>query len=171
MISGAAYAKGLRTVKTCVGTDWCRFGTQDSTGLGVKIEKFMWGSWTPAKLKMAVSGCPRNCAEATCKDIGVICVDSGYEIHFAGAAGLDIHGTQVLGHAKTEDETIEIIAALTQLYREQGRYLERIYKWAKRVGTPSIKAAVIDDLAKRRRSMTASSSASNSRRSTPGRSA
>lgn len=150
MISGAAYAKGLRTVKTCVGTDWCRFGTQDSTGLGVKIEKFMWGSWTPAKLKLAVSGCPRNCAEATCKDIGVICVDSGYEIHFAGAAGLDIHGTQVLGHAKTEEETIEIIAALTQLYREQGRYLERIYKWAKRVGTPSIKAAVIDDLARRR---------------------
>jgi nitrite reductase (NADH) large subunit len=149
MISGAAYAKGLRTVKTCVGTDWCRFGTQDSTGLGVKIEKFMWGSWTPAKLKMAVSGCPRNCAEATCKDIGVICVDSGYEIHFAGAAGLDIHGTQVLGHAKTEDEAIEIVAALTQLYREQGRYLERIYKWAKRVGTPSIKAAVIDDLEKR----------------------
>ncbi len=150
MISGAAYAKGLRTVKTCVGTDWCRFGTQDSTGLGVKIEKFMWGSWSPAKLKMAVSGCPRNCSEATCKDIGVICLDSGYEIHFAGAAGLDIHGTQVLGHAKTEDETIEIIAALTQLYREQGRYLERIYKWAKRVGTPSIKAAVIEDLEKRR---------------------
>ena len=98
MISGAAYAKGLRTVKTCVGTDWCRFGTQDSTGLGIKLEKFLWGSWTPAKLKLAVSGCPRNCAEATCKDIGVICVDSGYDIHFAGAAGLDIKGTEVLGH-------------------------------------------------------------------------
>src|SRR5690606_33634693 len=90
MVSGAAYAKGLRTVKTCVGSDWCRFGTQDSTGLGIRIEKFMWGAWTPAKLKLAVSGCPRNCAEATCKDIGVICVDSGYDIHFAGAAGLDI---------------------------------------------------------------------------------
>jgi nitrite reductase (NADH) large subunit len=150
MISGAAYAKGLRTVKTCVGTDWCRFGTQDSTGLGIRMEKFLWGSWSPAKLKLAVSGCPRNCAEATCKDIGVICVDSGYEVHFAGAAGLDIHGTQVLGHAKTEDETIEIIGALTQLYREQGRYLERIYKWAKRVGTESIKAAVIEDLDRRR---------------------
>ncbi|MCZ8182837.1 MAG: nitrite reductase large subunit NirB [Beijerinckiaceae bacterium] len=150
MISGAAYAKGLRTVKTCVGTDWCRFGTQDSTGLGVKIEKFMWGSWTPAKVKMAVSGCPRNCAESTCKDVGVICLDSGYEIHFAGAAGLDIHGTQVLGHAKTEEETIEIIAALTQLYREQGRYLERIYKWAKRVGTDSIKQAIIEDTERRR---------------------
>ena len=150
MVSGAAYAKGLRTVKTCVGTDWCRFGTQDSTGLGVKLEKFLWGSWTPAKLKLAVSGCPRNCAEATCKDIGVICIDSGYEIHFGGAAGLDIKGTEVLGHVKTEDEAIEVIAALTQLYREQGRYLERVYKWAKRVGSDSIRKQVLDDTAKRR---------------------
>ena len=150
MVSGAAYAKGLRTVKTCVGTDWCRFGTQDSTGLGVKIEKFMWGSWTPAKVKMAVSGCPRNCAEATCKDVGVICVDSGYDIHFAGAAGLDIKGTEVLGHVETETEAIEVIAALVQLYREQGRYLERIYKWAKRVGIDTIRAQVIDDPGRRR---------------------
>ncbi|GGF36472.1 nitrite reductase large subunit [Youhaiella tibetensis] len=150
MVSGAAYAKGLRTVKTCVGSDWCRFGTQDSTGLGIRIEKFMWGSWTPAKLKLAVSGCPRNCAEATCKDIGVVCVESGYEIHFGGAAGLEIRGTEILCHAGTEDETIEIIAALTQLYREQGRYLERIHKWMKRVGIASIKAAVVEDPARRR---------------------
>jgi nitrite reductase (NADH) large subunit len=151
MVSGAAYAKGLRTVKTCVGSDWCRFGTQDSTGLGIKLEKFMWGSWTPAKVKLAVSGCPRNCAEATCKDIGVICVDSGYDIHFAGAAGLDIKGTEILGHVETEPEAIEVIAALTQLYREQGHYLERIYKWAKRVGIPSIKEKIMDDREKRSR--------------------
>ena len=150
MVSGAAYAKGLRTVKTCVGTDWCRFGTQDSTGLGVKLEKFLWGSWTPAKLKLAVSGCPRNCAEATCKDIGVICVDSGYDIHFAGAAGLDIKGTEVLGHVATEDEAIEVIAALTQLYREQGRYLERVYKWAKRVGIDTVRQQVMDDVERRK---------------------
>jgi nitrite reductase (NADH) large subunit len=149
MVSGAAYAKGLRTVKTCVGSDWCRFGTQDSTGLGIRIEKFMWGSWTPAKLKLAVSGCPRNCSEATCKDIGVICVDSGYDIHFAGAAGLDIKGTEVLGHVDTEDEAVVVIAALTQLYREQGHYLERIYKWAKRVGLESIKEKIMDDVEKR----------------------
>jgi nitrite reductase (NADH) large subunit len=149
MVSGAAYAKGLRTVKTCVGSDWCRFGTQDSTGLGIRIEKFMWGAWTPAKLKLAVSGCPRNCAEATCKDIGVICVDSGYDIHFAGAAGLDIKGTELLGHADSEDEALEIITALTQMYREQGHYLERIYKWARRVGVDVIKAAIIEDLDKR----------------------
>jgi nitrite reductase (NADH) large subunit len=150
MVSGAAYAKGLRTVKTCVGSDWCRFGTQDSTGLGVRIEKFMWGSWTPAKVKMAVSGCPRNCAEATCKDVGVICVDSGYDIVFGGAAGLDIKGTEPLCQVDTEDEAVEVIAALVQLYREQGRYLERIYKWMKRVGKESILAAVVTDLDKRR---------------------
>ena len=149
-VSGAAYAKGLRTVKTCVGSNWCRFGTQDSTGLGIRLEKFMWGSWTPAKLKLAVSGCPRNCAEATCKDIGVICVDSGYEIHFAGAAGLDIKGTEVLGLVKSEDEALEVIVALTQMYREQGRYLERIYKWTKRIGVPEIKAQIIEDLDRRR---------------------
>jgi nitrite reductase (NADH) large subunit len=150
MVSGAAYGKALRTVKTCVGSDWCRFGTQDSTGLGVRIEKFMWGSWTPAKVKMAVSGCPRNCAEATCKDVGVICLDSGYDIHFAGAAGLDIKGTELLCHVDTADEAVETIAALVQLYREQGRYLERIYKWMKRVGMDSIKAAIVADRDKRR---------------------
>ncbi len=149
-ISGQAYAKGLRTVKTCVGSDWCRFGTQDSTGLGIRIEKFMWGSWTPAKLKLAVSGCPRNCAEATCKDIGVICVDSGFEIHFAGAAGLDIKGTEVLGLVKTEDEALEHIVALTQMYREQARYLERIYKWAKRTGLEEIRRQIVQDDSKRK---------------------
>ena len=148
-VSGHAYAKGIRTVKTCVGSEWCRFGTQDSTRLGVRIERFMWGSWTPAKVKMGVSGCPRNCAEATCKDVGVICVESGYEIHFAGAAGLDIKGTEVLGLVKTEDEALEVIVALVQMYREQARYLERIYKWAKRVGIDEIRHQILDDLDKR----------------------
>ncbi len=150
LVSGHAYGKALRTVKTCVGTEWCRFGTQDSTGLGVKIEKFMWGSWTPAKIKMAVSGCPRNCAEATCKDVGVICIESGYDIHFAGAAGLDVKQTDLLGHVDTEEEAIEVIAALVQLYREQGRYLERIYKWARRVGGDTIRAQVLEDKQRRK---------------------
>ena len=149
MVSGHAYAKGLRTVKTCVGTDWCRFGTQDSTGLGVRLEKFMWGSWTPAKVKLGVSGCPRNCAEATCKDIGVICVDSGYEIHVGGAAGLHIQGTELLTKVATEEEAIWTICAVTQAYREQGWYLERIYKWMARVGLDSIRAQVEDPAARR----------------------
>ncbi|MGE8944393.1 nitrite reductase large subunit NirB [Leptospira interrogans] len=149
-VSGHAYAKGLRTVKTCVGSDWCRFGTQDSTGLGIRIEKFMWGSWTPAKVKMAVSGCPRNCAEATCKDVGVVCVESGFEIHFAGAAGLDIKGTEILGLVKTESEALDVIVALVQMYREQARYLERIYKWAKRIGIEEIRRQVMDDVERRK---------------------
>ena len=150
MISGAAYAKGLRTVKTCVGTDWCRFGTQDSTGLGIKLEKALWGAWSPAKLKLAVTGCPRNCAEATCKDIGVICVDSGYEIIYGGAAGLHIQGTTPLGKVATEAEVIETICALTQYYRETGFYLERIYKWADRVGYDHIREVIYDDLEQRK---------------------
>jgi nitrite reductase (NADH) large subunit len=145
MVSGHAYGKALRTVKTCVGSEWCRFGTQDSTGLGVQLEKFLWGSWTPAKVKLAVSGCPRNCAEATCKDIGVVCVDSGYEILIGGAAGLHIKGTEMLGKVKTEAEAMEMIAAVMQLYREEAFYLERVYKWMARVGLPSIVERVVSD--------------------------
>jgi nitrite reductase (NADH) large subunit len=144
MVSGHAYGKALRTVKTCVGSDWCRFGTQDSTGLGMRLEKFMWGAWSPAKVKLGVSGCPRNCAEATCKDIGVICVDSGYEIHVGGAAGLHIRGTEVLTRVATEREAIWTICAVTQLYREQAWYGERIYKWMDRVGIEAIRTAAED---------------------------
>ncbi len=149
MVSGHAYGKALRTVKTCVGSEWCRFGTQDSTGLGIKLEKFLWGSWTPAKVKLAVSGCPRNCAEATCKDIGVVCVDSGYEIHVGGAAGLHIKGTEIMAKVHSETQAMELIAAVMQLYREEGFYLERVYKWMARVGLPSIIARTVDDAANR----------------------
>ena len=149
MVSGHAYSKGLRTVKTCVGTEFCRFGTQDSTGLGIKLEKLLWGSWTPAKVKLGVSGCPRNCAEATCKDIGVICVDSGYEISIAGAAGMDVRETEFLIKATTEDEVMEIIAAFTQLYRENSRYLHRIYKWVAKVGLDWCRTQISDPTTRR----------------------
>ncbi len=142
MVSGHAYSKGLRTVKTCVGTDHCRFGTQDSTGLGIKLEKTLWGSWTPHKLKLAVSGCPRNCAEATCKDIGVVCVDSGYQVSIGGAAGMDVKETELLVQVATEDEVIAVIKAVTQLYRENAKYLDRIYKWMAKVGLEWIKEQI-----------------------------
>jgi nitrite reductase (NADH) large subunit len=145
LVSGQAYAKGLRTVKTCVGSEWCRFGTQDSTGLGIKLEHFLCGSWTPAKVKLAVSGCPRNCAEATVKDIGIVCVESGYDIHIAGAAGLHVRATDLLGHVDTEEEAIEYVAAVLQLYREQAAYLDRVWKWAEKVGLEKIRAAIMDD--------------------------
>jgi nitrite reductase (NADH) large subunit len=145
LVSGQAYAKGLRTVKTCVGSEWCRFGTQDSTGLGIKLEHFLCGSWTPAKVKLAVSGCPRNCAEATVKDIGIVCVESGYDIHIAGAAGLHVRATDLLGHVDTEEEAIEYVAATLQLYREQAVYLDRVWKWVEKVGIDKVRAAIMDD--------------------------
>jgi nitrite reductase (NADH) large subunit len=144
MVSGHAYGKAIRTVKTCVGSEWCRFGTQDSTALGVRLEKTLWGSWTPAKVKLGVSGCPRNCAEATCKDIGVVCVDSGYEIHVGGAAGLNVRGAERLAKVAGEDEAVSTICAIVQLYREEAWYGERIYKWLDRVGVDAIRAAVED---------------------------
>ncbi|MCO6381135.1 nitrite reductase large subunit NirB [Oceanicola sp. 502str15] len=145
MVSGHAYSKGLRTVKTCVGSDWCRFGTQDSTGLGIKLEKKLWGSWTPHKVKLAVSGCPRNCAEATCKDVGIICVDSGYQIGVGGAAGMDVKETERLHDARTEEEAIEWSTAFIQLYRENAKYLDRPYKWVAKVGLDWVKAVLADD--------------------------
>ncbi|WP_327194384.1 nitrite reductase large subunit NirB [Novosphingobium organovorum] len=139
MVSGHAYGKSLRTVKTCVGSEWCRFGTQDSTGLGVKLERMTWGSWMPHKFKIAVSGCPRNCAEATIKDFGVVCVDSGYELHVGGNGGIKVRATDLLCKVATEAEAMEMCAAFIQLYREEARYLERTAPWIERVGLEHVK--------------------------------
>ena len=145
MVSGHAYGKSLRTVKTCVGSEWCRFGTQDSTGLGVKLEQMSWGSWMPHKFKMAVSGCPRNCAEATIKDFGVVCVDSGYELHIGGNGGIHVRATDLLCKVETEAEAMEICAAFVQLYREDAHYLERTAPWLERKGLDWIKAQLFED--------------------------
>jgi len=145
LVSGHAYGKALRTVKTCVGKEWCRFGTQDSTGLGIKIEQSTWGSWTPAKVKLAVSGCPRNCAEASIKDLGVVCVDSGYEILVGGNGGIKVRVADFLCKVDTEAEVLEYTAAFMQLYREEARYLERTAHWIERVGLNTVKTRLVDD--------------------------
>ena len=145
MVSGHAYGKALRTVKTCVGSEWCRFGTQDSTGLGIKAEKMTWGSWMPHKFKIAVSGCPRNCAEASIKDLGIICVDSGYEISVGGNGGIHLRGTDFLCKVETEEAALEYIAAFIQLYREEARYLDRTAPWVERVGMDYIKGRIVED--------------------------
>ena len=150
LVSGHAYAKGLRTVKTCVGSEWCRFGTQDSTGLGVKIEKMCWGSWTPHKVKLAVSGCPRNCAEATIKDFGVICVEAGYDLLVGGNGGVEVRVTDHLVRVASEGEVLEHVGAFLQLYREKARYLERTAPWVARVGVDYVKRRIVDDADGRR---------------------
>ena len=146
MVSGQAYAKGLRTVKTCVGSEWCRFGTQDSTGLGVKLEHYLCGSWTPAKVKLAVSGCPRNCAEATVKDIGIICVESGYDIHIAGAAGLHVRAdrsARPCRHRGGGDRVCRRGAAA--LSRDRRPISSACTSGSSELGLETIRAAIMDD--------------------------
>ncbi|MGD2136642.1 MAG: nitrite reductase large subunit NirB [Gammaproteobacteria bacterium] len=150
LISGHAYGKALRTVKTCAGKNWCRFGTQDSTGLGVQLEELTWGSWMPHKFKMAVSGCPRNCAEATIKDFGVVCVDSGYELHIGGNGGIKVRVTDLLCKVDTEEEVKEYCGAFIQLYREEAHYLERTAPWVERVSLSYVKQRILDDAEGRR---------------------
>ncbi len=149
-VSGHAYGKALRTVKTCVGSDWCRFGTQDSTGMGIKLEKMTWGSWTPHKFKIAVSGCPRNCSEATIKDFGVVAVDSGWELHVGGNGGIKVRVTDLLCKVSTEEEVQEYCGAFMQLYREQAHYLERTAPWIERVGLKYVQEIIVDDAEQRK---------------------
>ena len=149
MPSGHAYGKTLRTVKTCVGSEWCRFGTQDSTRMGRELEKALWRMYAPHKVKLAVSGCPRNCAESGIKDVGVIGVDSGWEIYVAGNGGIKTDVAQFFCKVKTHAEVLEYSAAFLQLYREEGWYLERTVHYIGRVGLDHAKAKVVDDAANR----------------------
>ncbi len=150
MPSGLAYAKGLRTVKTCVGSEWCRFGTQNSTLMGQQLERALARMYAPHKVKLAVSGCPRNCAESGIKDVGVIGVDSGWEIYVGGNGGIKTEVAQFFVKLKTHEEVLEYAGAFLQLYREQGWYLERTVHYLARVGLDYVKKAIIEDEAQRK---------------------
>lgn len=149
MPSGLAYAKGLRTVKTCVGSEWCRFGTQNSTLMGQQLERGLARMYAPHKVKLAVSGCPRNCAEAGIKDVGVIGVDSGWEIYVGGNGGIKTEVAQFFVKLKTHQEVMEYAGAFLQLYREEGWYLERTVHFIARVGLDYAKQAVVEDATRR----------------------
>jgi nitrite reductase (NADH) large subunit len=146
MPSGHAYAKALRTVKTCVGSEWCRFGTQDSTQMGKDLERALWRMYAPHKVKLAVSGCPRNCAESGIKDVGIIGVDSGWELYVAGNGGIKTEVAEFLVKVKTSQEVLEYSGAFLQLYREEGWYLERTVHYVKRVGLDYVKKRINDDV-------------------------
>ncbi len=150
MPCGHAYAKALRTVKTCVGSEWCRMGTQDSTQMGKDLEKAMWRMYAPHKVKFAVSGCPRNCAEAGIKDVGIIGVDSGWEMYIGGNGGIKTEVAEFLVKLKTAEEVLEYTGAFMQLYREEGWYLERTVHYLHRVGMEHIKKKVLEDEANRK---------------------
>jgi nitrite reductase (NADH) large subunit len=143
MPSGYAYAKAVRTVKTCVGTDFCRFGLGDAIGVGIALERAMEGLHTPHKVKSAVAGCPRNCSEAYVKDIGLVAVEGGWEIHVGGAAGGSVRKGDLLARTETAEEASEIALAFLQHYREHGEHLERTYGFLERVGIEAVKDAVL----------------------------
>ncbi|WP_216828796.1 nitrite reductase large subunit NirB [Alkalihalobacterium elongatum] len=145
MPSGHAYGKTLRTVKTCVGESFCRFGTQDSIGMGIALEKKFEGLNTPHKVKMAVSACPRNCAESGIKDVGIVGIEGAWEIYVGGNGGTELRKGDLLCKVKTSEEVLEITAAYLQLYRENARYLERTSHWIDRVGLDYIIEQVISN--------------------------
>lgn len=150
MPSGYAYAKSLRPVKTCVGAQFCRFGTQDSMSMGSFLERKFERLDLPAKFKMAVNGCPRNCAEACTKDIGIVGNDGGWELFIGGNGGIKARLADSLCKVKTDEELIELCAAIIQYYRETGKYLERTSEWVERMGLETIRKAVVDDLDNRK---------------------
>ena len=145
MPSGYAYGKSIRTVKTCVGTEFCRFGTQNSTQMGIDIEKAFDHMWAPHKVKFAVSGCPRNCAESGIKDVGIIGVESGWEVYVGGNGGIKTEAGQFLCKVKSSEEVMEYSGAFIQIYREEARYLDRTVHWITRVGLDYVKQRVIED--------------------------
>lgn len=150
MPSGHAYGKSIRTVKTCVGSEFCRFGTQNSTQLGIDLEHDLFNMWSPHKVKLAVSGCPRNCSEAGIKDVGIIGVDSGFEMYIGGNGGIKTEVAEFFVKVKTAEEVREYNAAFLQLYREEAFYLERTVHYLQRVGMEHIKKAVLEDEANRK---------------------
>jgi nitrite reductase (NADH) large subunit len=146
MPSGHAYTKAVRTVKTCVGEEFCRYGVGDSTGLGIKIEQRFQGMEAPHKIKMAASGCPRNCAESTVKDVGVVAIEGGrWEIYVGGAAGSSVRKGDLLCTVDTHEEVLKLVGRFIQYYRENAKYLERTYHFLERVGIEKVRQVLLED--------------------------
>ncbi len=143
MASGQAYTKGVRMVKTCVGTEFCRFGTQDSTRLGIELERRLENLFTPHKTKLGVTGCPRNCAEVTVKDIGLIGIEGGWQIVVGGAAGKSVRKADLLIAVETDDEALQAASLFFQYYREHANYLERSYDFVERLGIEKVRKETV----------------------------
>jgi nitrite reductase (NADH) large subunit len=146
MPSGYAYAKRYRTCKSCVGSDFCRYGLGDSMALAAKVEQRFQGIDAPGKLKLATAGCPRNCSEAMVKDVGAVAVEGGkWEIYVGGAAGAHVRKGDILCVVDSHDDVLKYAGRFMQFYRENAKYLERTYGFVGRVGITKIRAVVVDD--------------------------
>ncbi len=146
MPSGHAYAKAVRSCKTCVGSDFCRFGLGDSVALGIKVEQRFKGIETPHKMKLSVSGCPRNCAEATIKDVGVVAIEGGWQVYVGGGAGTRVRAADLLCTVKTHEEVLTYMGRFIQYYREHGKYMERTYGVVERIGIERLRELLVKDV-------------------------
>jgi nitrite reductase (NADH) large subunit len=146
MPSGHAYTKAFRTCKTCVGSDFCRYGVGDSTALGIAIERRFQGIESPHKMKLATAGCPRNCSEATTKDLGAVAIEGGrWELYVGGAAGSRVRKGDLLCVVEAHEEVLRLMGRFMQYYRENGKYLERSYDFVERIGIEKVRAVVVQD--------------------------
>jgi nitrite reductase (NADH) large subunit len=153
MQSGQAYTKGVRMVKTCVGTEFCRYGVQDAISTGIELERRLENLYTPHKTKMAVAGCPRNCSEATVKDIGLVGQDSNWQVVVGGAAGKGVRKGDLLITLDTTEEALEAAEVFFQYYRENARYLERTYDFVERLGIEVVRRETVYALEETRRGL------------------
>ncbi len=146
MPSGYAYGKSYRTCKSCVGSDFCRFGLGDSISLALKIEHEFQGFDSPHKMKLATAGCPRNCSEAMVKDLGAVAVEGGqWEIYIGGAAGSSIRKGDILCVVDSHEDVLKYMGRFIQYYRENAKYLERTHGFVQRLGIDRIRAVVVED--------------------------
>lgn len=146
MPSGHAYTKAFRTCKTCVGTDFCRYGLGDSVALGIKVEKRFQGLEAPHKMKLAASGCPRNCAEATVKDLGTVAIEGGkWEVYVGGASGSRVRKGDILCVVDTHDDVLKYMGRFMQYYRENAKYQERTYDFVERIGIAKLRRVLVED--------------------------
>jgi len=144
--SGHAYTKAFRTCKSCVGTDFCRYGLGDSIGLARKIERRFQGIESPHKMKLATAGCPRNCSEAYVKDLGAVAIEGEqWEVYIGGAAGSSVRKGDLLCTVNTHDEVLKYMGRFMQYYRENGKYLERSYGFVERLGIERLRDVLVED--------------------------
>lgn len=146
MPSGHAYTKAFRTCKSCVGTDFCRYGLGDSIALAQKIERRFQGIESPHKMKLATAGCPRNCSEAYVKDLGAVAIEGGqWEIYLGGAAGGSVRKGDLLCTVNSHDEVLTYMGRFMQYYREHAKYLERSYGFVERLGIEKLRDILVHD--------------------------
>ncbi|GAL37314.1 nitrite reductase [NAD(P)H] large subunit [Vibrio maritimus] len=127
--TGHAYGKSLRTVKSCVGSTWCRYGVDDSVGLAIDLENRYKGLRAPHKIKFAVSGCTRECAEAQSKDIGVIATENGWNLYVCGNGGMRPRHADLLASDLTTEELVTLIDRVLMFYVKTGERLQRTSVW------------------------------------------